>query len=117
MTFTSLIFLIFVAVTVLVYYIVPKKLQWLVLLIASYGFYLSSGIDNVIYILFTTLFSFGAGLLMQRQRDKNQEKILARGDDITKEEKRELKKAVGKRIHTIQVITVLVNLLVLMLST
>lgn len=113
MTFTSLLFLVFVAVVVLVYYLVPKKLQWAVLLIASYGFYLSSGIDNVIYILFTTLFSFGAGLLMQRQRDKNQEKILAHGDDITKEEKRELKKIVNKRIHTIQVITVLVNLLVL----
>ena len=50
--------MVFLAAVVAVYYLVPKKRQWLVLLVASYGFYLSSGIDNVLYIIFTTVFSY-----------------------------------------------------------
>lgn len=113
MSFTSFNFLAFLFLVIVVYYLVPKKLQWLVLLIASYGFYLSTGADNVAYILFTTLFSYGAGLLMQKFRDDNQKKIKALGDEVTKEQKREMKKAVAKKVHTVQVITVLVNLGVL----
>ena len=112
MALNSLTFLAFLAVVVLVYYIVPKKIQWVVLLIASYGFYLSSGLDHVIYIIATTLFTYGAGRLMQSFRDKQKKEIAAMGD-ITKEQKRELKKVVAKKVRMVQVITVLVNLGVL----
>ena len=113
MSFTSFNFFVFLFAVIVVYYLVPKKLQWLILLIASYGFYLSTGTDNLAYILFTTLFSFGSGLLMQKLRDKNQANIKALGDSVTKEQKREMKKVVGKKIRHIQVASVLVNLGVL----
>lgn len=113
MVLNSLNFLLFLGVVLIIYYAVPKKLQWAVLLIASYGFYLSSGFDHVVYILFTTLFTYASGLWMQRLRDKQQLKIEALGEEATKEQKRELKKQVSKKIHTIQVITVLINLGVL----
>ena len=113
MSFTSFNFLAFLFAVVVVYYLVPKKLQWLILLIASYGFYLSTGADNVAFILFTTLFTYGGGLLMQKLRDDNQAAIKALGDDVTKEQKREMKKAVAKKVRLIQVGTVLVNLGVL----
>ena len=112
MALNSLTFLIFLAVVVLIYYIVPKKIQWVVLLVASYGFYLSSGLDHVIYIIATTLFTYGAGRLMQSFRDKQKKEIAAMGE-ITKEKKRELKKVVAKKVRVVQVITVLVNLGVL----
>lgn len=112
MAYTSLMFLAFLLLTVIVYYIVPKKLQWVVLLVASYGFYLSSGVEQVIYILFTTLFTYFAARWMQKLRDNTQAQIDALGD-ISKDEKRAMKKAVNKKIHTIQVITVLVNLAIL----
>ncbi len=113
MVLNSLNFLLFLGLVILVYYIVPKKFQWAILLIASYGFYLSSGIKHVIYIIFTTLFTYASGLYMQSLRDKQQQKIEALGEEATKEQKRELKKEVQKKVHTVQVITVLVNLGVL----
>ncbi len=113
MALNSLGFLAFLALVVFVYYIVPKKIQWLVLLIASYGFYLSSGLEHVIYIIGTTLFTFGAGHWMQAIRNKNQKHIAELGDDITKEQKIAMKKKTAKRIHAVQVFTVLVNLGVL----
>ncbi len=113
MSFTSFNFFAFLFVVIVVYYLVPKKFQWSVLLVASYGFYLSTGADNVAYIIFTTLFTYGSGLWMQSLRDKNRKAISDLGEDATKEQKRELKKLVSKKIHTIQVITALVNLSVL----
>ena len=110
MSFTSFNFLAFLFAVIAVYYLVPKKLQWVVLLLASYGFYLSTGADNVAYILFTTLFTYGGGLLMQKLRDDNQAAVKALGADVTKEQKREMKKVVAKKVRTVQVLTVLVNL-------
>ena len=115
MSFTSFTFLAFLVLTVAVYYIVPKKFQWVVLLVASYGFYLSTGIENIFYILFTTLFTYGSGMWMQKIRDKNREEILALGENATKEQKRELKKSIAGKIHTIQVVTALINLGVLII--
>ena len=113
MSFTSFNFLAFLFLVIAVYYLVPKKFQWLVLLIASYGFYLSTGADNVAYIIFTTLFTYGSGRWMQSLRDENKKAINALGEEATKDQKRELKKVVAKKIHTIQVVTALVNLGVL----
>ncbi len=113
MSFTSFNFLAFLFLVVVVYYLVPKKFQWAVLLVASYGFYLSTGSNNLVYILFATVFTYGAGRWMQALRDKSQEKIKALGDEATKDQKREIKKAVNKKVHTVQIFTALVILGVL----
>jgi len=110
MAFSSFNFFCFLAVVITVYYLVPKKFQWAVLLVASYAFYLSSGVDNVVYILFTTFFTYGSGLWMQKIRDNSQKKADALGSELTKEQKREMKKEVAAKVKRIQVFTVLVNL-------
>ncbi len=110
MPFTSFRFFFFLALVVAIYYIVPKKFQWAVLLTASYAFYLYSGVDTVFYMVGTTLFTYLSALFMQSMRNKNQQKIDALGDELTVEKKREMKKAVAKKIHTVQVLTVLINL-------
>lgn len=61
MSFTSLNFLIFVLFVVLAYYIVPQRIRWIVLLIASYCFYLLSSPKTFIFILFTTAVTFFGG--------------------------------------------------------
>lgn len=110
MPFTSFRFFFFLAAVIVAYYIVPKKFQWAILLAASYAFYLYSGVDTVFFMVGTTLFTYLSALLMQSMRNKNQKKIDALGKDITVEQKRDMKKAVAKKIHTVQVLTVLVNL-------
>lgn len=113
MSFTSFSFFCFLAAVIFIYYIVPKKLQWAVLLVASYAFYLYSGVDTAFYMVGTTLFTYFAALLMQSMRNKNREKIDALGRKISVEEKGKMKKAVAKKIYTVQFITVLVNLVAL----
>ena len=51
MSFTSFAFLVFVAIVVLAYYITPAKYRWIVLLLASYGYYLQASPKSFIFIL------------------------------------------------------------------
>ena len=70
MLFNSLEYLAFFPLTVLVYYILPRRARNLWLLAASYFFY---GCYNVVYTLLlagVTLTTYGSGLMIQRVVDK-----------------------------------------------
>lgn len=66
MSYTSLIFLIFVAVAAIGYYLIPKKFQQVWLLFFSYLYYLSAGGKIIFFILFSTGTTFFGGLLLER---------------------------------------------------
>ncbi len=110
MAFTSLNFILFLLAVVTVYYIIPKKGQWVFLLIVSYGFYLFSGIKPVFYIIATTLSTYFAALYMEKIRDNNARCIEALPDSASAEEKRAIKQKGAKKIHTVQVLAVVFNL-------
>ena len=88
MAYTSFSFLLFFFGVLVLYYLVPRKFQWVLLLLASYSFYLFSGIGQAVYILATTAVSYGAGLLMQKHRDAYQAQLDAAGDSLSKDEKK-----------------------------
>ena len=62
MSFVSAVFPLFLAASVLVYYLLPKRFRWLALLIASFVFYLAGGVKTVGFLLFTVLTTWAAGL-------------------------------------------------------
>ena len=66
MSLVSNLFLLFVAVSVLIYYIVPHRLQWLVLLCFSYIYYLACGVRYVGFILFSTLVTWLIALAVEK---------------------------------------------------
>lgn len=66
MSFVSLAFLAFLTLTVGIYYLVPQRFRWIVLLAASYVFYLWGGVKTVVFLLFTTLTCWVAGLVLER---------------------------------------------------
>ena len=66
MSFASMSFIIFLLAVFLLYYIVPKKIQWIVLLIASAAFYVSYGWQKAGFILAATLMAWIGGLWINR---------------------------------------------------
>ena len=66
MSFTSFTYIAFLVLLTVVYYCIPKRMQWMILLAASYVFYCSSGVRTVVYLLFTTVTVYAAGLLLGR---------------------------------------------------
>ena len=91
MLFTSYEFVAFICLTFLLYYLVPKKAQWVVLLLASYGFYAFSGILNLAFIVSTTLVSWGIGLCVSKIRHFADGFLAEHKEDMTKEEKKAYK--------------------------
>lgn len=68
--FTNLAFFIFLAVVLVVYYLVPKKAQWIVLLVSSFVFYLSFSWKFLFFILFNIL-SIWLGAKLIAKQDEN----------------------------------------------
>lgn len=74
MSLVSNLFLLFVAASVLVYYIVPHKFQWLVLLCFSYIYYLAGGVRYVGFLLFSTLVTWLIALVVEKTEAKGSHK-------------------------------------------
>lgn len=69
MTVTSLAFFIFLTVGGMVFYIIPKKWQWIVLLCMSILFcYMSVVNYTIVFLIFSTIIAYIAGLLFERDK-------------------------------------------------
>ena len=75
MNFNSLIFLIFLLVVVVLYWIIPHKYRYILLLIASYIFYMCWNVKLILLIAFTTLLTYLTGLLIEKTNNKKLKKI------------------------------------------
>jgi len=65
MLFTSYEFLAFLAGVLLLYYVLPKKLQWPFLLVASYVFYAIAGLKYLAFIGVTTISVYTCAAVME----------------------------------------------------
>ena len=75
MIFTSFNFLIFFTATILVYYLTPAKLRWVVLLIASYFYYISIKPIFVLLLAGVTLSTYLFTILIYRAKDEERKKL------------------------------------------
>lgn len=64
MSLVSIEFIVFVIISLLLYYIIPKKYQWIMLLVSSVSFYLIGGTKAILYLIFTTFTTYFAGRLL-----------------------------------------------------
>jgi len=88
MSFVSFYFLIFIAVVIIVYYITPKKVRWIVLLAASYIFYALNDIRALFFIIATTCTVFYTGILLDKLHAEEKGVIAGIGADFGKEERK-----------------------------
>ena len=75
MVFNSFDFLIFYPIVLLLYFALPKKLSWIMLLAASYYFYISWNVDLIYLIVGTTLISWVSAMLIERTQKKTVKKL------------------------------------------
>ncbi len=109
MSFVSFTFAIFVAFLVLIYYLMPVKYRYLVLLFGSWFFYYITCGKYIIYILVTTATTYAASILMKKERETF-EKLLA-GDEVKSDRarKKEIKSGLKKRLKLIMILCLVVN--------
>jgi alginate O-acetyltransferase complex protein AlgI len=76
MLFNSMPFLFFFAIVVAVYFVIPYRFRWILLLSASYYFYISWKPAYVILIAMTTLVTYYTGIRMGKITAKSKRKIM-----------------------------------------
>lgn len=76
MLFNSLAFMLFLPIVFIHYWILPHRFRWTLLLVSSYYFYMSWNPKYVVLILFTTIVSFTAGIMMEKHQNSKYKKII-----------------------------------------
>lgn len=110
MNYTSLNFILFVALTVLVYFLFPlKKQKWTVLLVASYVFYLFAGYKYVAFILFTTVTTYLFALWINRIGVKSKETLKLNKQTWDRDKKKKFKNSIKHRKRLVMALVLVVN--------
>ena len=110
MAFVSVEFLVFIGVICLIYFLVPAKAKWGVLLMASYMFYAFSSIKMLVFLLFTTVTTFAAGRSLGRISKETKGYIAANKGSLKREEKKAYKEGQIKKKRRVVLFMVLANL-------
>lgn len=74
MLFNSYEFLLFFPIVVLIYYIIPKKMRYVWLLLASYYFYMCWNVKYVLLLFTSTLITYLSGLWIGKFENLNKKK-------------------------------------------
>lgn len=97
MLFTSYEFIFLVAVVCVLYYVVPKKCQWTLLLVAGYVFYFLAGAAYLPYILVTTATTYLTARQIGMWQKQVKNYIKKQGAGFCREEKKKYKETEKKK--------------------
>lgn len=75
MLFNSIDFLIFFPITVFIYYVLPPKVRYIWLLVASYYFYMQWNPAYVLLLLSSTIVTYVGGLILENTETVSKRKI------------------------------------------
>ena len=79
MLFNSLTFAVFLPIVFAAYWLLPHRFRWILLLAASYYFYMSWNVKYVVLILLTTVVSYLAAIGIEHSRTTRQKKCWLAG--------------------------------------
>ncbi len=113
MQFTTVSFLLFAAVVLLGYYLLPQKCRWVFLLLSSYVFYLFAGVAYLGFILLTTVSTYLATHVMAKALEKQDTYLAENKQTLSREEKKEYKSKVKSRNKIAMLVCVVLNFAVL----
>ena len=109
MTLTSLSFYLLVLALLVLYYLVPKRFQWVVLLIGSYAFYAFVCLRYMGFIVVTTLTTYFGARGMDAMTARMEQTVAAHKQDWEREERKAYKKRCKSRRKALMIAILLLN--------
>ncbi|MBP1754258.1 MAG: algI [Firmicutes bacterium] len=109
MLFTSYRFILFILILFILYYIIPKKLQWMLLLLASYLFYSIAGLRYLIYIATTTLSTYLISLRLNQLQSEQSSFLKEQKDSLDREGKKAYKASMKLKQRRWLVLCLIIN--------
>lgn len=74
MLFNTIDFAIFLPVVIILYYSIPAKYRWILLLAASYYFYMSWKLEYIVLIIASTAVDYFSGIMIERMKTKQKKR-------------------------------------------
>jgi alginate O-acetyltransferase complex protein AlgI len=74
MLFNSIDYLIFLPAVIILFYLIPHKYRWIMLLAASYYFYMCWRVEYILLIVTSTMVDYWAGLKMSEKVTQKERK-------------------------------------------
>lgn len=110
MSITSPGFFLFAGILILLYYRIPKRGQWVLLLAASIGFYLMAGWRGGIYVLITALSTYACALWIDTLASNKRAYLKANRETMTRPQRKAYSAGVLRRERWILVGALVLNL-------
>ena len=108
MSITSLSFIFFIFIIFSLYYILPHKYQWVLLLFSSIIFYLSNGCEGFLFVLITSLTIYVSTNRMDFL-SKEQNKLKTSKENYSKEELKKHKKIIKNKRNMWMIASLIIN--------
>ncbi|PKP23962.1 MAG: membrane-bound O-acyltransferase family protein [Bacteroidetes bacterium HGW-Bacteroidetes-22] len=70
MLFNSIEFIIFLPIVISLFFLIPHRFRWILLLAASYYFYMCWKVEYIFLIVFSTLIDYFCGIFMEKFHEK-----------------------------------------------
>lgn len=113
MSFTSTAFILFAALTILIYYIVPKRVQWVVLLVASLGFYASYDLWFLPFLGLTITSTWLFALIIHKKAKTAEDYLATHKEDMTKDQRKAYKASAKRARQPYLVVGLVLNFAIL----
>ena len=113
MSLVSTFFILFLALFIPLYYLLPKSAQWIVLLIFSLVFYSFGGLLNIIFLMFTSFSAFFCTYKMDKLLNTQKLFLKENKDILSKDQKKEYKYKIKNKRKSIMLVVIILNLLLL----
>ncbi|MDO5403157.1 MAG: MBOAT family O-acyltransferase, partial [Eubacteriales bacterium] len=101
MSFTSLMFFVFLLIGALIYYVLPKKIQWAWLLIMSYAYYFTFSVKTSVFMIATTVIVYAGGRMLGRINADSSQYLAVHKENLDREAKKQYKNKVKKKKRSV----------------
>lgn len=109
MLFTSGIFLLFLVAVFVIYYLIPKRFQWMLLLAANAVFYIYAGWQGCIYITVTICTTYAIARRMETVRLRREHYFADHKAQLTPDERKAYKAATKAKTRGWLVVCLVIN--------
>jgi alginate O-acetyltransferase complex protein AlgI len=109
MLFTSGIFLLFLVAVFVIYYLIPKRFQWMLLLAANAFFYAYAGWQGCVYISVTICTTYAIALRMETLRIKRERYFADTKASLSPDERKAYKAATKAKTRGWLIVCLLIN--------
>ncbi len=109
MSFSSVGFFAFLLVGIIVYYVLPKNIQWVWLLILSYLYYFTFSVKASLFMVFATVTIYAGGIWLESIQKKADAYLAVNKAVITKDEKKAYKEKTKKNKRWVLLLIILLD--------